>query len=1796
MATDCGEGDYLGAYRRFFEHFVAQVDPEDQLPVKVSSYDLTEAEISGEIIDWTLQYLNQKYCPPSLQSYLVRLVLEEVKRICSKQSEACGWRFQDNTFAPLRLMQVVIGKVNEICLRYLENSRLALLPPPPSTPIPLVSRCAIKNSRRKMEDRHVVIHDLHTIFSIQDDSPGHYYAVFDGHAGQDAAVYCAAHLHQYLAESNHYPTDPERALRDAFLTTDAHFIEKSNKQNLNSGTTAVCALLSKRKLYIAWVGDSQAVLAKRGQITQLVNPHKPDRDDERERVNDMGGAVIHWGIWRVNGQLAVSRAIGDVQYKPYVTGDPDIRCIPLDGTEDFLIVACDGLWDYVSEAMATTLVYQQLRDDPRDLEVVSQRLVYFARSQGSTDNISTIVVFLTDPCQIAARHPSSHPLLADVQLNNMESTNPFLSNANGLQFDENPFGKQHQQQTNGTCADNDENLRYDGHFDAPSNGKHPNCPAEYERNAHGARNNEQDDDDEDDLGPETDVDAVDEGLVLVGPNENISRKLFPEGKHRDDQELFEHKEALVPQSESVVSHLSAEPDQHAVIPEADNVADSEDSEDEWNYYPNKEKERTTPAEVVDHKNDKAITSVKPTNEAVDCPNETQLPEAVDFGKDDLQDHHKEINKPEQIDSDICAKQKLQVEFATSEAGQEDMDFQLNPNAAEFVPVSPPTMLSTRTGLTNDFLLSGSPQKQTPEMDDIPVPSQGEFQIEVSLRPHETENSNEESTKNLLQPEFTDYLMDPQKTGNRTPHGLDESAISSTRAEFGDESTTSFMTTTDFQRTGISITDDSFAGSERGDYDISKDPMAMSLTPGDFQAAFDQGCDLNIVHQLNDSDLMGDGDEENTGDINNDGLTAQSPELHPELTTLVTPGSDHPPPTAAFPDSRNEPMLDLLGEKIEKNDDLPGTEISNPCSPEPLIANETSLMSGMVELIPSFSTASGNVVNTPSPQNYSGDTGYHAVDSFSTLDSGITPEPAPRIFCTELGEAEVLGKSTQIDIETNISPVPKILTSASPGMETTSHLEISTCPKPAISSSPNSPMPATEGDTTLPFRNEVTDVSEYVSFTKTENKDSRLSPPPTSEPPVEEGDAFASRKEESHSDLDADERKVSTPFEGIPVTPPVAPNESCLNEEVNTSPDEHFKLMLDETSTQESPNTDIEKQKILEELYSEIPKQEVMHESQFHNKSTEDLAQNKILLNFTHPPLSNDSIAPEELMSEPIAQQEITSALSSEPEVTEDRALELRDEMRTENNTSTEVELHKEIVLDKETTVPEREVSEGDPKTLENAINKEPKIDTPVMNLSESMQEFTGLEKQLNPELHTVRPSNGIIVEPKVKTESQSLAPEAVENSVEKSTVVKYDDSRELEESETVAKIREDERNDNAVPKTDELLPRAPLSPTVAASVAVAAAATAATVTASPTTKTAKVKPAAKTGSRTTTAAKLTNKSTPTSPTKSVGAAQRVIGASAPKKAVTGSTISRPKHLETAKTSVTGTINKSPAAKAPVKVASLTKTSTTRTSVSLTAAPRSKPSSTTSKPTPISSDKKSTANGDVRTSSKSALSKPATRSSTGMSTTVSKTTMKPSATARPTSASSTTTTAKPRSVSATNTSAKPKPTSTSVSSPRPKTATTIGATGLVAKPKSAMPKSPAADKQAKETTNKQLSSARANASTLTRTGRSSVTGTSTTSTTAKRNLTSKNAAPATTPPQKKPAPITRPGGKLSAVKNSTTKTTITTSIEAEHVQNGITEVHEQKTIISTSTIEEDVPQKDASLVTSSTDNQLIMTAD
>lgn len=69
------------------------------------------------------------------------------------------------------------------------------------------------------------------------------------------------------------------------------------------------------------------------------------------------------GCYRVNGRLAVSRAIGDYGLKDVVIGEPDIAGITLNGKEDFLIMACDGLWDYADEDEVATRVYSALEQN-----------------------------------------------------------------------------------------------------------------------------------------------------------------------------------------------------------------------------------------------------------------------------------------------------------------------------------------------------------------------------------------------------------------------------------------------------------------------------------------------------------------------------------------------------------------------------------------------------------------------------------------------------------------------------------------------------------------------------------------------------------------------------------------------------------------------------------------------------------------------------------------------------------------------------------------------------------------------------------------------------------------------------------------------------------------------------------------------------------------------------------------------------------------------------------------------------------------------------------------------------------------------------------------------------------------------------------------------------------------------------------------------------------------------------------------------------------------------------------------
>lgn len=157
---------------------------------------------------------------------------------------------------------------------------------------------------------------------------------------------------------------------------------------------------------------------------------------------------------------------------------------------------------------------------------MSQRLVEYSKNKGSSDNITVIVVFLTPAAQIATRTVHNHPLIADVKLNNMEPDNRYFSSSG--QFDNagvtSNFGKVRANQNNGGL-DDDEGLPYTKSSNS-SNGRHENGGADYD---------EEDDDEDDDLGPESNVDAVDEASDVCSLA-NVSRELFPDKPPRDQTE------------------------------------------------------------------------------------------------------------------------------------------------------------------------------------------------------------------------------------------------------------------------------------------------------------------------------------------------------------------------------------------------------------------------------------------------------------------------------------------------------------------------------------------------------------------------------------------------------------------------------------------------------------------------------------------------------------------------------------------------------------------------------------------------------------------------------------------------------------------------------------------------------------------------------------------------------------------------------------------------------------------------------------------------------------------------------------------------------------------------------------------------------------------------------------------------------------------------------------------------------------------------------------------------------------
>lgn len=156
----------------------------------------------------------------------------------------------------------------------------------------------------------------------------------------------------------------------------------------NVGCTAVCILLWESGVICANAGDSRAVLCRRGQAVDLSHDHKPNDDPERRRIEAAGGYVEEIPVgprmhYRVNGNLNLSRAIGDLTYKAQpdllpeqqiICSTPDIICEELTADDEFIVLACDGIWDMKSSQEVCDFVAEGLREE-RAIEVIVECLL-----------------------------------------------------------------------------------------------------------------------------------------------------------------------------------------------------------------------------------------------------------------------------------------------------------------------------------------------------------------------------------------------------------------------------------------------------------------------------------------------------------------------------------------------------------------------------------------------------------------------------------------------------------------------------------------------------------------------------------------------------------------------------------------------------------------------------------------------------------------------------------------------------------------------------------------------------------------------------------------------------------------------------------------------------------------------------------------------------------------------------------------------------------------------------------------------------------------------------------------------------------------------------------------------------------------------------------------------------------------------------------------------------------------------------------------------------------------------------
>ncbi|KAK9845926.1 hypothetical protein WJX81_006154 [Elliptochloris bilobata] len=265
-----------------------------------------------------------------------------------------------------------------------------------------------RGARQYMEDKHTVVSSFKPL-GVEDGVERSYFAVFDGHNGEQSASEASSRLHAVLAQDTAFAQcrgEPgasaeaeTAAMRSAmtrtFAVVDGEILDRARAEDGRDGSTGLVVVRTGSVLWAAHAGDSRAVLARGARAL--------GRGQRCWRV------ICEPRDGRPGSGLAVSRSFGDLDFKHpnrFVECKPDVLRLCLQPDDDLVILASDGLWDVMDDQLAVDLSLATLRGPAvasgaagrvtdAQAKMVADALVMEALQRHTLDNITVIVLLMT---------------------------------------------------------------------------------------------------------------------------------------------------------------------------------------------------------------------------------------------------------------------------------------------------------------------------------------------------------------------------------------------------------------------------------------------------------------------------------------------------------------------------------------------------------------------------------------------------------------------------------------------------------------------------------------------------------------------------------------------------------------------------------------------------------------------------------------------------------------------------------------------------------------------------------------------------------------------------------------------------------------------------------------------------------------------------------------------------------------------------------------------------------------------------------------------------------------------------------------------------------------------------------------------------------------------------------------------------------------------------------------------------------------------------------------------------------